>query len=120
MCIRDRGAVRGEAPARPLVEVVVGVDQAGRDQAPGHVDPGVPGGQLAGPAGADADDPAAGHHHVAHGVLGAGTVHSGHGAAVEHHVLSLAHRDSPSAASPGRPPGFLLLAASRTASRIFS
>ena len=105
----EQGGVHRQAARRPLVEVMVGVHQAGRGQAPGGVD--VPGaGEVAGGGpGGDGADPAALDHDMAAVMLGARAVHGHHRAAVEHY--GRVHRQL----TPVR-----RAAARRTASMIFS
>ena len=87
----------GEAAGRPLVQVVVAVDEAGRGEAAAAVDPRA---LCVRRASADGDDPVVLDHDVAVGVLGAGGVDGRDRAAFDHEL----HR----------------CAASLTASRIFS
>jgi hypothetical protein len=91
----------GQAARRPLVEVVVAVDQAGGGEAAGGVDPAAV--RRGRAALADRLDPAVRDDDVAGAVLGAGRVDGGDRAALDDQPLAHA-----------RP------AASRTASRIFS
>src|SRR6202012_1747611 len=79
---REQGAVGGEAPGQPLVEVVVGVDQTGGGQAATPVDdPRAL--DRGGRAGADGADPTVGHHDVPARVLGARGVDGGDRGAVD-------------------------------------
>src|SRR5205807_2499528 len=99
----EEGGVLRVAARRPLVEVVVGVDEAGGDQAAARVDPGR--GRIGwGGAVADGDDAIALDDHVAGRVLGERVVHCGYRGVVD---------DGPVHA-------LIRLPASRTASRIFS
>jgi hypothetical protein len=68
----------------PLVQVVVGVDQTGGDKAAARVDPLVDRGQRGRRPRAHLSDAPVRHHDMAGRVLGAGTVHSGHRAALDH------------------------------------
>jgi hypothetical protein len=79
----------GPALSEPLVQVVVGVDQAGGGQASGRVDPAGAVGDASGRALAHRGDPAAGHREVAAAVLRAalvvpGAVHGRDRAVLDH------------------------------------
>src|SRR5262249_37448189 len=102
----------GEAARRPLVEVVVAVDEAGRREPALAVDGPVVAGEVPGRgARADSDDAVVLDPEVAVGVLGAGGVHRRDRAALDDGARAHAARSSA---------GAIRSAASRTASRIFS
>src|SRR5262249_43358565 len=67
----EQGGVHRQAARRPLVEVVVGVHQAGRGQAPGGVDVPGAGETGGGGAGGNGADPPAFDHDMAAVMLGA-------------------------------------------------
>jgi hypothetical protein len=73
----------GESSRRPLVEVVVRVDQPGGGQAPGRVDDPVVGADVGGAARPHRDDPVAVDDDVPVDVLGACRVDGRHGTALD-------------------------------------
>ena len=103
----EQDRVLREAAGRPLVEVVVAVDEAGRGQAAAAVDAPAALGQSGRRPAAEGRDDAAVDEDPALGVLGAGRVDRRDRAALDQERL--AHPSAPSRAE-----------ASRTASRIFS
>ena len=88
------------ALGEPLVQVVVGIDQARGGQAAGAVDPARPGPRgRRSRARPDRGDPPAAHHDVAAGVLGAAVVVPG---AVHGRDRAVLDHDRPGPAVPGR------------------
>jgi hypothetical protein len=87
----EEGVVRGVAAGDPLVEVVMGVDEPGRDEEPAAVDPAPAVHLRRGAAGADRGDPASGEGDVAVGVLGVVVVHGRHVAAADHDPARIRH-----------------------------
>jgi hypothetical protein len=110
----QRGVDR-ESTGGPLVQVVVGVDESRRCQASGCVDVRSVVDVPTRSAGADRLDPRPSDHHVALGVLGAFGVHRDDSAGVDDDAVPRAH-----AGSPVIPVAVTRVAASRTASMIFS
>ena len=116
----EQRVVDSEATGHPLVEVVMGVDEAGRRQASGRVDVRRVGQVRRSSALADCRDPGTLHDDVADGVLRPVRVHRGDRAPVEH---DRGHSASPGTEPDAEPDAALAPirpAASRTASRIFS
>jgi hypothetical protein len=91
----EEGGVDRQSAGGPLVEVVVGVDEAGRGQAAGGVDHvgGAPVVHEA--AGTHGDDAGPLDHHVTDGVLGPRRVHRRHRATVQDQLRDGRHRHDP-------------------------
>ena len=113
----EERVVRCTPPGEPLIEMVMGVDQPGRGQAAAAVDDVRPVVRRGG-AGPDGDQHTVLDDNVAVGVLGPGRVDGGHRAALDDGLRSLCLRGGTCVGT--HLDELCRVAASRTASRIFS